>query len=157
MIGDEDTIRDDALDGTIEKRSARPFEATNKRAVLRELESSPDSMRRILVREGLYVGDVLRWREQDARGALCVLMPSVRASCRDHRGSAPSLSLSQRRTNAFHFTNDHHRNRPSYGGVRRRAGESDDTSCGHLGPASSAGSSSGIIASAFAGAIICSA
>src|SRR5207244_12377967 len=41
-----------------------------KRAVLNQLEASPDTMRTILGREGLYYGDVLRWREQDARGEL---------------------------------------------------------------------------------------
>jgi hypothetical protein len=47
------------------------FAAAYKRAILSEVvRADPGSVRAILQREGLYFADVLRWREQEARGQL---------------------------------------------------------------------------------------
>src|SRR5262245_44391459 len=56
------------------------FSPTYKRAILREVDHSPESTREVLTREGLFFSDVLRWREEEDRAELREPTPAPTAT-----------------------------------------------------------------------------
>src|SRR5689334_18450331 len=69
---DEDTFwdHDEGAPRPAQDEATIAFSIGYKRQIIELIEQSPESMREILEREGLYYADVLRWREEQARGNL---------------------------------------------------------------------------------------